>query len=68
MRYKPTFILLDLNEKEGMHSMYKIFVEKKGFEIDLLRTIVVKYPYILGKSEEHIEKYFSLLGEKGFTE
>lgn len=41
-----------------MNNLYKFFVEKKGFELDVLRTLVIKYPYILGKTEQHIEKYF----------
>lgn len=68
MRYKPNFILFDKVENEGMNNLYKIFVEKKGFELDVLRTLVIKYPYILGKSEQHIEKYFQLMGEKGLSE
>lgn len=51
-----------------MPNLHKVFVEKKGFDLDVVRTLVVKYPYILGKSEEHIEKYFSLMGAQGLTE
>ena len=58
MRYKPNFILFDKVQNEGMNNLYRVFVEKKGFELDVLRTLVIKYPYILGKSEQHIEKYF----------
>lgn len=56
MRYKPSFILLDKQgEGEGMHLMNKYFVDKKGFELDAVRTLIVKYPYILGKSEKELE-------------
>lgn len=68
MRYKPTFILLDHQEDEGIHHIHKYFVEKKGFELDVVRSLVVKYPYIISKSEEHLDKYFSVLVSKGFTE
>lgn len=34
-----------------MNALNRFFVEKKGYELDALRTLVVKYPYILGKNE-----------------
>lgn len=43
-----------------MQVLNRVFVDKKGFNLDTVRTLVVKYPYILGKSEEHLMKYFSL--------
>jgi hypothetical protein len=58
MKHKPTFILLDKETSEGMNLLHRFFVEKKGFDIDLLRTLVVKYPYILGKNEEHLTSFF----------
>ena len=61
MKYKPSFILLDHLEREGMNTLNKLFVEKKGFELDIVRTLVIKYPYILGKREEELEKYFSVM-------
>lgn len=62
MRYKPTFILFDLQgEKEGMHVLARYFVDKKGFDLDAVRTLVVKYPYILGKTEEELEDYFTIM-------
>ena len=69
MRYKPSFILVDHQQKdEGIQHIYKYFVDKKGFEKDVVRSLVMKYPYILGKSEKHLDQYFALLGSKGISE
>ena len=58
VKNRPSFILLDKEEKVGMHVLYRFFVEKKGYDIDTLRTLVVKYPYIAGKDEQHLNHYF----------
>jgi hypothetical protein len=56
MKYKPSFILLDhVGDKEGMHALNKFFVQEKGFDLDAVRTLVVKYPYILGKTTTELE-------------
>jgi hypothetical protein len=60
MRYKPSFILLDIaGENEGIRVLHEYFVEKKGFEFEYVRTLVVKYPYILGKKPEEFEAFFT---------
>lgn len=51
MKYKPTVILLDHLKDEGMNTLYKVFVQDKGFDLDVVRTLVIKYPYILGKTQ-----------------
>ncbi len=38
-----------------------LFVKKYGFDIELVRTLVVKYPYILSKTQEHLEGVFTAL-------
>jgi len=58
MKHKPTFILLDKETDTGMNVLYKFFVEEKKFDIDLLRTLVVKYPFILGKTHETLDTFF----------
>jgi len=51
MKHKPTFILLDIDgDRVGMNGLYKFFVEKLSFDIDAVRTLVVKYPVILSKN------------------
>ena len=50
MRYKPTFVLFEKESaNEGFLMLHKYFVEERGFDIDVLRTLIVKYPYILSK-------------------
>ena len=51
MRYKPSFILTSETDKTGPHVVRKVFVEQKGFPLEYIRTLMVKYPYILGKEE-----------------
>lgn len=51
MKYKPSFILLDIvGDREGMHGLNKFFVKTKGFDLEYVRTLVVRYPYILSKT------------------
>lgn len=41
-----------------MNALEEFFVKKFGFDIELVRTLVVKYPYILSKTQEHLESVF----------
>jgi hypothetical protein len=69
MRYKPTFILFEKEgEREGMLLLHKFFVEERGFDIDALRTLIVKYPYLLGKTRKDLEGYFSTMTKLGLNE
>ena len=56
VKHRPSFIIS--NEEVGMDVLYRFFVEKKGYDIDTLRTLVVKYPFIAGKTEQHLDSYF----------
>jgi hypothetical protein len=44
-----------------MNTLKEFFVKKYGFDIELVRTLVVKYPFILSKTEEHLENVFITL-------
>lgn len=68
MKHKPSFILFEVSPKIGMNILYKYFVQQKGFDIDLLRTLVVKYPYILQKEEEHLDHFFKTFLKYGFKD
>ena len=50
-----------------MNALEEFFVKKFGFDIELVRTLVVKYPYILSKTQEHLESVFLSLEQKGVT-
>lgn len=67
MRYKPTFVFKPdgKNEQTGMAVLENYFVKTLGFDMELVRALVVKYPYILSKTPEQIEVVFKLLGSEG---
>jgi hypothetical protein len=54
MRYKPIFILHELEKHEGINALRKVLVQERGFQPELVRTLVVRYPYIIGKTEKDI--------------
>jgi len=67
MRFKPTFLF---NQETGQHQdgiavLKNFLVEKYGYDMELVRTLVVKYPYILSKDQEQLEGVFTLLESKG---
>lgn len=68
MRHKPSFILFEKDESDGMNLLNRVLVEKKGFLLDTVRTLVVKYPYILGKPEEQLLNYFKTMNEFGLSD
>ena len=55
VRHKPTFLMWQDNNKTGMNALRDFFVKKYGFDIELVRTLVVKYPFILSKTAEQLE-------------
>lgn len=68
VKHRPSFIVMGKDDKVGMEVLYKFFVEKKGYDIDTLRTLVVKYPYIAGKDEQHLAHYFSIMNDYGVSD
>ena len=58
VRHKPSFLLWKENTNTGMKALSEFFVKKYGFDIELVRTLVVKYPFILSKTQEHLESVF----------
>lgn len=65
MRHKPSFILWRESQKTGMNVLRDFFVKKYGFDIELVRTLVVKYPFILSKTQEQLESVFAILEKQG---
>lgn len=68
MRYNPKFLLLEDERKTGMNVLKSFFVDKKGFQLDSIRTLVVRYPYVLSKTEEEFNQYFETLKVQGLTD
>ena len=54
MKHKPSIILFnkpELLEGEGnLREIHSYFVKKLGYSDELFKTLVVKYPYICGKT------------------
>ena len=50
-----------------MNTLKEFFVKKYGFDMELVRTLVVKYPFILSKTEEHLESVFTSLEKQGVS-
>lgn len=67
MRHKPTFLFWEKDLSKGIAMLEALFVKKYGFDIELVRTLVVKYPFILSKSQEHLEGVFAALQENGVS-
>jgi mTERF len=66
-KHKPTFVLAIDTDKSGIHIVKKVFIDDKGFPLEYIRTLILKYPYILGKTEEELTKYFDILNGHGLT-
>lgn len=67
VRHKPSFLLWQENTNTGMKALSEFFVKKYGFDIELVRTLVVKYPFILSKTQEHLESVFQTLEKQGVS-
>jgi hypothetical protein len=57
-RRKPNFLLYDKDENKGIASLSDLLTGKYGFSQELVRTLVLKYPQVLGKSKSSIEHFF----------
>lgn len=70
MRYNPKFILLGQQsaESNGIEALKQFFVQEKGFDMDTVRTLVVRYPYVLSKSREELTQFFVTLKAQGLSE
>ena len=68
MRYNPKFILFGDDRKTGIKVLKSFFVDKKGFQLDSISTLVVRYPYILSKTEEEFTNYFETMKTQGVSE
>ena len=60
IRNKPTTLLqTDPMSPSGLPLVFKFFVDKYGFKEDYVRTLLVKYPFVMSKSEDELESFFS---------
>ena len=70
MKYKPAFILFEQDSINdgGLKGMIRFFVDGKGYDMDVVRTLAVKYPAILSKKEKDFSTYFELIQRHGLTD
>ena len=70
MRYKPSFILYEHESPNdgGLKSMLSFLVDKKNFDLDVVRALALKYPYILSKNEKDFENFFDIMQRYGLSE
>ncbi len=68
MRYNPKFILFDQTSETGIKTLQSFFVDKLGFQMDSVRTLVIRYPYILSKTKEEMEHFFQVMKGQGLNE
>lgn len=62
IKYKPAFLLYQNDydkKKQGLIAINEYLVNKMGFSYDVVKTLIVKYPTILSKTEEQLDKQFS---------
>ena len=48
--------------------LQRFFIEERGYELGVLKTLIMRYPYILSKTEQEMNKFFKVFGEKGINE
>ena len=67
-KHKPTLFQYEEDGNIGIPAMEKLFIGKLGYDAELLRTLIVKFPELLSKKVDHIEKAFELLEKEGFDQ
>ena len=65
MKHKPTFLFWQEDREAGIANLVELLVDKYGFNLETVKTLVVKYPAVLSKSPAQIEKIFKLLEDQG---
>jgi len=68
IRNKPTIVFYEEDHKKGkpgIITVHRLLCRKRGFSDEVLRSIIVRYPVILSKTEEEIEDYFKIMKSYG---
>tara|TARA_B110000285_G_C14941759_1_gene522369 strand:+ start:457 stop:738 length:282 start_codon:yes stop_codon:yes gene_type:complete len=64
VRNKPTFLLFEEEysvHNKGIKALEQVLCQEFGFGAELMKTLVVKYPQILSKTEEDMRQYFKIM-------
>ena len=67
-QHKPTLFFYEDSGKLGFGALEKFFVEELGYEKELLKTLVIKYPAILSKEIDYIKGTLKVIEGEGFTQ
>ena len=74
VQHKPSILIYDQEyeqHKRGIKALWELWTDpnhrhKLGkFDADLVRNFVIKYPPILGKSQDEIKEFFKILSRHG---
>lgn len=70
VKHRPSVLFFNhpelLGRDEGtIKTIHEVFVKKMGYSEEFLRTLVVKYPAIIGKNEAHINEFYRIMKENG---
>ena len=57
-RRKPNFLLYDNDKDKGMKALGELLIDTMGFNRELIRTLVLRYPTLLNISRGQIEHFF----------
>ena len=61
--------MYDQHSDKGIEALTKLLVGKYGFSKELVRTLVLKYPQVLGKSDNSLINFFEYMkGSKNIDE
>jgi len=64
---KPDLGLKD-EDRYGILVLEEFYCKKHGHGKEFLRSLILRYPYLLNKSKSHIEGVFQLLSKNGVEE
>ena len=67
-QHKPTMFYYEDSGKVGFGALENFFVEELGYEKELLKTLIIKYPAILSKEIDHIKSVLKIIEAEGFTQ
>jgi hypothetical protein len=68
VRYNAKFVLPEAHQSSqeiGIKALSDFLVKENGFEMEAVRTLVVRYPYVLSKSLSEFKVFFDTLRAEG---
>ena len=64
---KPTLFYYEDDGKVGFGALEKLFIHDLGYDKELLKTLVIKFPAILSKEIDHIKNVLTIIEAEGCT-